>query len=517
MSRPLLPESAYEALGLSPAAIYDLMHPKLAPKPAKIAAPNLLQSDEDNARPMAPNETSISLYAELLLHIRTITLFASLRTNHSRQTDAKMSADGSYITVSHEGQSASIRLPINIKGGGDAALELPSLPPTKELTLRLQLEEMEGSDMLGTLQSEDRQANVVPWDGASINETKAAEITCKSCEAVIVSKGKIGQWRDLPNENWAEMMDFWHCHKPDEHHLHDHTHEHTVGQKGYAASNRLQAVDGVGFVDLTSFLLSEQDCEGAQLYSGEGSSQKDTVVCKHCKQVVGTRDATTDGWRIRKWSIALSSSSTISSGLPTTYSVQKWISARLLYLIENSGVRKFHIHPASTAHTPSVPTSTPTSTDPSSPSPSPPLPKLTYETPETSTLTPSLLIWVFTPDLLFSSSISSPGRLDPTRSIKIFYQRQTWQPLKPGEPESASIEDVEFPGDFYEELDKALRESQRLLPPTARKFQGWHVGLLERFDVVEAGSNDGNGHVGRDGENADAPGGETHAQQDLMT
>lgn len=26
-------------------------------------------------------------------------------------------------------------------------------------------------------------------------------------------------------------------------------------------------------------------------------------------------------------------------------------------------------------------------------------------------------------------------------------------------------------------------ESQKIIPPTARRFQGWDVGLLERFDV----------------------------------
>jgi len=266
MSRPLLPESAYEALGLSPQAIKDLMNPKPVPEPPpEIHAPNLLQSDEDNARPMLPNETSITLYAELLLHIRTVTLFASLRANNSKQTDAKLSADGSFITVSHEGESATIRLPINVKGGGDAALELPSQPPNKELTLRLQVEEQEGSDLLGALRRQDRQANIVPWDGASLNDAQDVEIVCKSCQGILVPKGNIQQWRDLPNENWAEMMDFWHCHKPDEHHLHDHTHEHAVGQKGYAAGNRLQAAQGIGFVDLASFLLVGIDCEGAQV------------------------------------------------------------------------------------------------------------------------------------------------------------------------------------------------------------------------------------------------------------
>ena len=40
---------------------------------------------------------------------------------------------------------------------------------------------------------------------------------------------------------------------------------------------------------------------------------------------------------------------------------------------------------------------------------------------------------------------------------------------------------------MYEELDWALEKSQRLLPPTAKKFQEWDVGLLERFDLGDVG------------------------------
>ncbi|KAH9873974.1 hypothetical protein IAQ61_004601 [Plenodomus lingam] len=272
MSRPLLPESAYAELGLPPSVLEDLMNPKPPPStehrtvpPPDVVAPNLLESDEGGERPMQPNETSITLYAELLLHVRTVTLFASLRTNHSRETQARASADGSCVTVSHEGESATIRLPFNIKGGGDAALSLPSQPPTKELTLRMQLEETDDTDVLEALNSEDRQANVVPWDGASLNEVGDVVMCCKNCGEVMVQKGKVREWRDLPNENWAEMMDFWHCHKPDESHMHGKEEEEAVGNKGYAAANRLQALEGVGFVDLTSFLFKQEDCDGAQV------------------------------------------------------------------------------------------------------------------------------------------------------------------------------------------------------------------------------------------------------------
>jgi hypothetical protein len=166
------------------------------------------------------------------------------------------------------------------------------------------------------------------------------------------------------------------------------------------------------------------------------------------------------------------------------YSTQKWITARLLYLIENTGLRKFHIHP--------TPTATPTAGGPDS-----------IPGEDTSTPIPSLLVWVFTPDLLFSSSMPSPGRLDPTRSMKVFYQQQTWQPLKPGDPESASIEDVEFPEELFSELSNVLEASQRVLPPTARKFQGWEVGLLERFDGRDLIVTQDNEHGESDGDLAD--------------
>lgn len=87
--------------------------------------------------------------------------------------------------------------------------------------------------------------------------------------------------------------------------------------------------------------------------------------------------------------------------------------------------------------------------------------------------------------------------------MKVFYQQQTWQPLKPGEPESASIEDVEFPEELFQELRSILEDNQRVLPPTARKFQGWEVGLLERFDVRDLVVGQENENYESDGNLAD--------------
>lgn len=196
--------------------------------------------------------SSIELYAELLLNIRTVTLFACLKSDHTEETKAELSADGETITLTHEGESASIRLPTQISGGGSATLTLPA-SPAKELTFRLQLQERSP----GLLKFRDEPDNLVPWSATSM--AHVSRIACRNCSNELVESGNISIWKDLPNESWAETMDFWHCHKPDEHHLHG---SEAGKNKGYAASNKLRAVSGIGLVDLSYFLLAEQDCCG---------------------------------------------------------------------------------------------------------------------------------------------------------------------------------------------------------------------------------------------------------------
>jgi hypothetical protein len=63
-----------------------------------------------------------------------------------------------------------------------------------------------------------------------------------------------------------------------------------------------------------------------------------------------------------------------------------------------------------------------------------------------------------------------------------------WQPAasseNSSEQQSFSVEEVAFPTPMYRALGEALRESGELLPASARKFQGWNVGLLERFELA---------------------------------
>jgi len=65
--------------------------------------------------------------------------------------------------------------------------------------------------------------------------------------------------------------------------------------------------------------------------------------------------------------------------------------------------------------------------------------------------------------------------------LKIFYQG-TDDPQKLLDEHQASLEELSLPRSVFESFKNALTESTDLLPPSARKFQDWTIGLIDRFE-----------------------------------
>ncbi|KAK4560677.1 hypothetical protein LTR86_005255 [Recurvomyces mirabilis] len=206
---------------------------------------------------------TIRLYAEHLRNIRTLSIQTSLATVSNQETRAKLSADGSLMTLQHEGESASIRLPLDIGRHSDALLTMPAAP-TKELSFRLSVQEKaDASGQLGANGPED--GLIEAWMASDM--TAQTEMQCAVCNAILVPRGKVTQWKDLPSEGWAEMMEFWHCHKPDVPHSHDHGHGRNIENagRGFAANSTLAVRTGVGLVSPTEFLLAPDDCKSIEV------------------------------------------------------------------------------------------------------------------------------------------------------------------------------------------------------------------------------------------------------------
>jgi hypothetical protein len=68
----------------------------------------------------------------------------------------------------------------------------------------------------------------------------------------------------------------------------------------------------------------------------------------------------------------------------------------------------------------------------------------------------------------------------PHIGMKIFYKSLD-DPQKLLEEQSNSVEELFIPAPVLEEFMALLKESTTLLPHSARNFQEWSVGLLDRY------------------------------------
>ena len=196
---------------------------------------------------MAP----IYLYAELLLNIRQVTIFALLPSNCDQKTHASISSDQKILLVQHDSQEASIELPCQVTDS--TALKTPAVP-TKELSFRLSVSISANLSAPGTSANEAS----IPWPASKL--TSETQLACQCCGNLFVKD--VAEWKDLPSGGWADMMDFWHCHKPST----ENGQNDSVGNtKGYAAANDLGPTIGVGLVDISHFLFAECDCIGMQV------------------------------------------------------------------------------------------------------------------------------------------------------------------------------------------------------------------------------------------------------------
>ncbi|OAA48769.1 SNF2 family helicase [Metarhizium rileyi] len=190
----------------------------------------------------------VFIYAELLSNIRQVSIATSLPSPTNARTVAKILDGGRRLCIEHDGQTMALDLPGTVSS--DITLQLPQSPST-EMTWRLPLS-CKGTPLPHfTPETQD-----VPW--AALDLEPGSPVCCRNCNSIIISKHTIQSWKDLPSENWAEMMEFWHCHKP---HDHSELQQETLANRGYGANNAITAQSGIGFTDITSFMFDETDCQ----------------------------------------------------------------------------------------------------------------------------------------------------------------------------------------------------------------------------------------------------------------
>lgn len=193
-------------------------------------------------------------YAELLENIKSIAISIDLPSPSDPTTRLDLTSSA-LLTVHHNGQSTLITLPGNVAPLAARVLQRP-VPGQEKLSYRLPV--APSPPPPPHLPAD----GLIPWTAMELNRgLKNVAFTCRACNAEVIPKGKMNTWKDLPSSNWADMMDFWHCHKPDPSDSRQGggggTNKYSAWQKGYT----IEA--GSALVDLTRFLLDERDCVDA--------------------------------------------------------------------------------------------------------------------------------------------------------------------------------------------------------------------------------------------------------------
>ncbi|KAF8472049.1 ubiquitin-conjugating enzyme E2-binding protein [Kalaharituber pfeilii] len=410
------------------------------------------------------------LYAELLWNIRQVSIFVDLPTPANSTTHLEFAPDGASISLHHESNSSEhqtwdicLCLPEKVN-------LLPNIPPpsiapgkkdwSKAYPLR--------PSNIGATYKDNY--NYVPWTALDLNSRKP-EFCCASCQAEIVKPELVKKWQDLPSYNWAEMMDFWHCHKP---HEQGDTEKDRAAKKRHAATHSgaaelggFSAQQGVGLVDLTFFLLNSKDVVGVDMKVMNADetinnlSKHRVIQCAACGSSLGLGPAkksddrgnnpaeeVQETLRLNKWNLCVKT----RESRQEKYSSEGFLSAQLMAVIDDQAIRRFRLISDKDEHKVADP-------------------KV------------GLRIWVFHNDRVYSS-VSPTHSITNSRSMKVYFSQN-------GIPKSESLadnsstgvveEDIVVSSEAYEAAKEALLKSTKNLPLAMREFRGWKAGSLERF------------------------------------
>lgn len=139
------------------------------------------------------------------------------------------------------------------------------------------------------------------------NNVNLFQFCCKKCNTAVVNSAD-RKFIDMPSEFWQEMMDFWHCHKPHQHH-------HNENSKDYNGTIKPRS----GFVHIGSYYL---------LLEGTSSD------CPKCGTSLGSLD--NESVKLFKWNLCLK-----YDGNSELYPSFASVYYAILDKVNSSAIRKF--------------------------------------------------------------------------------------------------------------------------------------------------------------------------------
>ncbi|KAK9368411.1 ubiquitin-conjugating enzyme E2-binding protein [Lipomyces kononenkoae] len=320
---------------------------------------------------------------------------------------------------------------IYIKTTSDSVATIITLPgsTTKYVPISLQqLCQHNGDTKTGSVglkaERDEREAHIVPLSAGQLTDCKAVQ--CRKCGADLL-KDDI-KFLDLPSENWYELLDYWHCHKPD----HDHGH----GAQNSLSKSALKPRKSLALVGLAYMMAVNDDFVSESIQVSDGQYKE--VVCSACCSDVGVLDKVDPSiTKLYKWNIMVESRRSINDRISSIqYPPEVYLAEMLLEVIDFHSTHRFSI----AAHDDKQKI-------------------LVY-------------LWVFSSDITYTSNFHP----EPIRAMKVFYTKQA----EVSNPEIAT-ENIDLPLSIINEFLGVLDTRNKELPASLRAFGKWNVSLLHRL------------------------------------
>lgn len=150
-----------------------------------------------------------------------------------------------------------------------------------------------------------------PWTAKEVAQANA-DFKCQKCSKIIIHHDKVQKVHPMPSELWSEMMEFWHCHKPNQG-------EEFLNQKISKRFNSFSPRRYNVLVGSYYLIINPSDWE-----LGED------LKCS-CGAVLGEMDSNLNNFKLFKWKLKW------DQGEP--FNAYNYVTLRLLDEISSTGVR----------------------------------------------------------------------------------------------------------------------------------------------------------------------------------
>lgn len=225
--------------------------PLISPQPSTFRSVFLHQQwplNETVLHPSRPSWLCMRFYCDYHENIRAIHLSVTLPSAPDELTSLDI-YDRKTLRLRHAFRSYTIALPA-------------SVDPTRPL-------EVKGTGL--TLNCRVSADPIVRSDGSislplSSPEALQEDVLCSACGTCMILASRGLTWHRMPSENWAEMMDSWHCHRGvSDHHYNEHHDQYTLPDHIVSAAERIRARPGRGLIGLSYLLIHPSDTQNIKV------------------------------------------------------------------------------------------------------------------------------------------------------------------------------------------------------------------------------------------------------------